>query len=59
MALRQEGVDSRPIRVYEATPQAMASNAIFLVAWLAGTTGYFLVRGIMPIDIDFVLRNVS
>lgn len=41
MALRQ-GADSRPIRVYEATPQVVASNIVFLVAWLAGTTGYFL-----------------
>ncbi|KAF9654429.1 hypothetical protein BDM02DRAFT_152734 [Thelephora ganbajun] len=38
----QGGVDSKPIRMYEATPKAVASNIVFLAAWLAGTTGYFL-----------------
>ncbi|KAF9786886.1 hypothetical protein BJ322DRAFT_683086 [Thelephora terrestris] len=42
MALRQVEMDSKPIKIYEATPRAVASNVVFLVAWLAGTTGYFL-----------------
>lgn len=58
MALRQVGVDSEPIRIYKATPTVVASNAIFLVAWLAGTTGYFLVRGTPLIAIDFMFKNV-
>lgn len=35
-------MDPRAIRIYEATPQAVASKIVFIVAWLAGTTGYFL-----------------
>jgi len=52
MALRQGGVDSEPIRMYEATPKAVASNIIFLAAWLVGTIGSFLVCTTLPIDID-------
>ena len=52
MSLKQLGVNSEPIRVYEATPKAVASNIIFLAAWLAGTTGYFLVCGMSLISID-------
>lgn len=35
-------MDSEPIRTGEAAPRAVTSHIIFLVAWLAGTTGYFL-----------------
>ena len=44
MASRQGRVSSEPIKMYEPTPKAAASNIVFLVAWLAGTTCYFLVR---------------
>ena len=48
MASRQGGVDSEPNRIYEVAPKAVApravaSNIIFLAAWLAGTAACFLV----------------
>ena len=59
MALRQGKVGSEPIRIYEDTPKAVASNIIFLAAWLAGTTGYFLVRYNLLIDIDIICSEFS
>jgi hypothetical protein len=50
-------MDSEPIRMYEATPKAVASNIIFLAAWLAGTTGYFLVCTTLLIDIGGILYS--
>ena len=52
-------MDSKPIGIYEATPRAVASKSIFVAAWLAGTTGYFLVCGTLLIGIDGVSLRLS
>ena len=51
-------VDSEPIKKYEAAPKAMVSNIIFFAAWIAGTTGYFLVRTKLLIDMDDIYSEV-
>jgi hypothetical protein len=51
-------MDPEPIRMYEPTPKVVASNVVFLAAWLAGTTGYFLVRATPLIDIVVVYSKM-
>lgn len=51
-------MDSEPIRKYKAAPKAVASNIILFAAWLAGTTGYFLVCAKLLIDVDDICSEV-